>query len=258
MLLIETDHDMRNPVDMLVLDKVAKNIYHSPGIEQVKAITRPLGTTIKHTSIPFIISMQGVNSSEQMEFMKDRIDDILVQVAAMNTSIETMHRMYALMGEVIDNTVDMDHLTHDMSDITATLRDHLADFEDFFRPIRSYFYWEKHCFDVPLCWSIRSIFDMFDSVDQLSEKLEYLVKDMDILITLLPQMRAQMPPMISAMTTMRDMMLIWHGTLGAFYKQQERNNKDPGAMGRVLTPPRSMIRSICRSRLLRIRISSGG
>lgn len=232
-LLIETDHDMRNPVDMLVLDKVAKNIYHSPGIEQVKAITRPLGTTIKHTSIPFIISMQGVNSSEQMEFMKDRIDDILVQVAAMNTSIETMHRMYALMGEVIDNTVDMDHLTHDMSDITATLRDHLADFEDFFRPIRSYFYWEKHCFDVPLCWSIRSIFDMFDSVDQLSEKLEYLVKDMDILITLLPQMRAQMPPMISAMTTMRDMMLIWHGTLGAFYKQQERNNKDPGAMGRV-------------------------
>lgn len=29
---------------------------------------------------------------------------------------------------------------------------------------------------------------MFDSVDQLSEKLEYLVKDMDILITLLPQM----------------------------------------------------------------------
>lgn len=231
--MIETDHDMRNPVDMLVLDKVAKNIYHSPGIEQVKAITRPLGTTIKHTSIPFIISMQGVNSSEQMEFMKDRIDDILVQVAAMNTSIETMHRMYALMGEVIDNTVDMDHLTHDMSDITATLRDHLADFEDFFRPIRSYFYWEKHCFDVPLCWSIRSIFDMFDSVDQLSEKLEYLVKDMDILITLLPQMRAQMPPMISAMTTMRDMMLIWHGTLGAFYKQQERNNKDPGAMGRV-------------------------
>lgn len=231
--MIETDHDMRNPVDMLVLDKVAKNIYHSPGIEQVKAITRPLGTTIKHTSIPFIISMQGVNSSEQMEFMKDRIDDILVQVAAMNTSIETMHRMYALMGEVIDNTVDMDHLTHDMSDITATLRDHLADFEDFFRPIRSYFYWEKHCFDVPLCWSIRSIFDMFDSVDQLSEKLEYLVKDMDILITLLPQMRAQMPPMISAMTTMRDMMLIWHGTLGAFYKQQARNNKDPGAMGRV-------------------------
>ncbi len=232
-LLIETDHDMRNPVDMLVLDKVAKNIYHSPGIEQVKAITRPLGSAIKHTSIPFIISMQGVSNIENMQFMKDRIDDILVQVDAMNVSIATMHTMYDLMGKVIDNTVDMDHLTHDMSNITNTLRDRLADFEDFFRPLRSYFYWERHCFDIPLCWSIRSIFDMFDSVDQLSEKLEYLVKDMDILIMLLPQMRAQIPPMISTITIMRDMALIWHGTLQSFYKQSEISGKDPGAMGRV-------------------------
>lgn len=224
---------MRNPVDMLVLDKVAKNIYHSPGIEQVKSITRPLGTTIKHTSIPFIISMQGVFSTENMQFMKARMDDMLIQVQAMNVTIDTMHTMYQLMGEVIDNTVDMDHLTHDMSNITDGLRDRLANFEDFFRPIRSYFYWEKNCFDVPLCWSIRQIFDMFDSVDQLSEKLEYLVKDMDMLITLLPKMRAQIPPMINTMTIMRDMLLVWHGTLQSFYEQQDSGSKDPGAMGRV-------------------------
>ncbi|WP_373142588.1 MMPL/RND family transporter [Mycobacterium marinum] len=232
-LMVETNHDMRNPVDMLVLDKVAKNVYHSPGIEQVKSITRPLGTTIKHTSIPFIISMQGVSSTENMQFMKARMDDMLIQVQAMNVTIDTMHTMYQLMGEVIDNTVDMDHLTHDMSNITDGLRDRLANFEDFFRPIRSYFYWEKHCFDVPLCWSIRQIFDMFDSVDQLSEKLEYLVKDMDMLITLLPKMRAQIPPMINTMTIMRDMLLVWHGTLQSFYEQQDSGSKDPGAMGRV-------------------------
>ena len=32
----------------------------------------------------------------------------------------------------------------------------LADFEDFWRPIRSYFYWEKHCYDIPICLSMRS------------------------------------------------------------------------------------------------------
>ncbi|CAM4141040.1 Membrane transport protein mmpL8 [Mycobacterium basiliense] len=232
-LLIETNHDMRNPVDMLVLDKVAKNIYHSRGIEQVKSITRPLGTTIKHTSIPFIISMQGVSSTENMQFMKARLDDMLLQVQAMNVTIDTMHHMYDLMGEVIDNTLDMDHLTHDMADITDGLRDRLADFEDFLRPIRSYFYWEKHCYDVPVCWAIRQIFDMFDSVDQLSEKLEYLVKDLDVLVTLLPKMQAQMLPMIDTMTLMRDMLIVWHGTLQSFYEQQDAGSKDPGAMGRV-------------------------
>src|SRR5262249_6214083 len=49
----------------------------------------------------------------------------------------------------------------------------------------------------------------------------------------LPQMRAQMLPMISTMTIMRNTMVVWHGTLATFYKEQEMNTKDPGAMGRV-------------------------
>ncbi|MEM6108885.1 MMPL family transporter [Mycobacterium sp. 050272] len=237
-LLIESDHDMRDPVDMLILDKVAKAIFHSPGISQVKSITRPLGTSLKHTSIPFIMSMQGVSQAENMQFMKDRLDDMVIQAQAMTVSIDTMKHMYQLMGEIVDNTVDMDHLTHDMSNTTDTIRDHLADLSDFLRPIGSYFYWEKHCFDIPACWAVRSIFETFDNIDQLSEKLESLVKDMDVLIRLLPEMRAQMLPMISTMTIMRDMLVVWHGTLLSFYKEQEMNTKDPGAMGRVFDAAR--------------------
>ncbi|UXA09248.1 MMPL family transporter [Mycobacterium sp. SMC-2] len=231
-LLIESDHDMRDPVDMLVLDKIAKAVFHSPGIAQVTSITRPLGTSIKQTSIPFIISMQAVMNAENMQFTKDRLDDMVVQERAMDVSIATMQRMYQIMGEIVDNTVDMDHLTHDMSDITDTIRDHLADLSDFLRPIGSYFYWERHCYDIPACWAIRSVFDTFDNIDQLSQKLEGLVTDLDVLTRLLPEMRAQMLPMISSMTTMRDILVVWHGTLSTFYTEQEMNSKDPGAMAR--------------------------
>ncbi|WP_055405803.1 RND family transporter [Mycobacterium sp. UM_11] len=232
-LLIETDHDMRDPVDMLVLDKVAKAIFHSPGVAQVKSITRPLGTPIKHTSIPYILSMQNVVNDENTQFMNGRLEDMVVQEQAMDASIAAMQRMYQLMGEMIDDTTDMDHLTHDMSAITDTIRDHFADLSDFLRPIGSYFYWERHCFDIPVCWALRAIFDTFDNVDQLSEKLQFLAKDMDVLIRLLPQMRAQMLPMLSTMTIMRDVLVVWHGTLASFNKEQEMNSKDPGAMGRV-------------------------
>ncbi|MBI2695088.1 RND family transporter, partial [Mycobacterium nebraskense] len=232
-LLIESDHDMRDPVDMLVLDKVAKAIFHTPGIAQVTSMTRPLGTSIKHTSIPYIISMQGVMNAENMEFMKDRLNDMVVQEQAMDVSIATMKHMYDLMGQIVDNTVDMDHLTHDMSDITDSIRDHLSDLSDFLRPIGSYFYWERHCFDIPACWAIRSVFDTFDNVDQLAEKLRFLAKDLDVLIRLLPEMRAQMLPLISTMTIVRDMLVVWHGTLATLDREQDMNNKDPGAMGRV-------------------------
>lgn len=232
-LLLESDHDLRNPVDMLVLDKVAATIFHSTGIAQVKSVTRPLGRPIDHTSIPFILSVREVMNAENSAFTKNRVADMAVQLHAMDESIEAMHRMYDLMGRLIDNTVDMAHLTHDMSNITDDLRDHFADFDDFFRPIRSYFYWEKHCFDIPICWAIRSVFDVADNVDQLSEKLTGLAKDMDVLTTLLPQLRAQMLPIISSMTIMRDMMAAWHSTLASLHEEQEMNSKDPGAMGRV-------------------------
>jgi RND superfamily putative drug exporter len=52
-LMIESDHDMRNPGDMIILDRLAKDVFRSPGIAMVQSITRPLGGPIEHTSIPF-------------------------------------------------------------------------------------------------------------------------------------------------------------------------------------------------------------
>ncbi len=48
MLMVETDHDMRNSRDMLVLDRIAKNIFRVPGIARVQSITRPLGPPMEH------------------------------------------------------------------------------------------------------------------------------------------------------------------------------------------------------------------
>ncbi|WP_157521373.1 MMPL family transporter, partial [Mycobacterium sp. ACS4331] len=59
LLMIESDHDLRNSADFLVIDKIAKQIFRVPGVGRVQAITRPQGTPIEHTSIPFQISMQG-------------------------------------------------------------------------------------------------------------------------------------------------------------------------------------------------------
>ena len=46
--------------------------------------------------------------------------------------------------------------TNEMAVDVAELRDHIADFDDFLRPIRNYLYWEPHCYDIPMCWSTRS------------------------------------------------------------------------------------------------------
>ncbi len=178
---------------MLVIDRIAKGVFHLPGVARVQAVTRPLGKPIGHSSIPFQICMQNTVQVENMQYMKQRMADMLIQAAAMQDSIDTLDRMYDIMGKMVETTHDMDGLTHDMVEITDELRDHIADFDDFWRPIRSYFYWEKHCYDVPICWSLRSIFDALDGVDKITEKLAALSRDMDRLDILMPQMRAQIP-----------------------------------------------------------------
>jgi hypothetical protein len=38
------DVNLRNPANMILLERVAKAVFHTPGIAQVQSITRPLGT----------------------------------------------------------------------------------------------------------------------------------------------------------------------------------------------------------------------
>jgi RND superfamily putative drug exporter len=233
LLLVETDHDMRNPAGMLVLDRIARGVFHIPGVARVQAITRPLGTPIEHTSIPFLMSMQNTTQVENLQYMHDRMADMLKQADAMQESINIMQRMYEIMGHMVDTTDHLDGLTHDMVDVTSQLRDHIADFEDFWRPIRSYFYWDKHCSAIPICWSLRSIFDALDGVDQVTEKLVGMSADIDQLDILMPQMRAQLPEQIATMRTMKQMTLTMHSSMSSLYDQMDVMTQNSTALGQA-------------------------
>ena len=99
--------------------------------------------------------------------------------------------------------------------------------------MRSYFYWEKHCFDVPVCWSLRSIFDALDSIDKLSEKLAALTTDFDVLDSLMPQLQAQVPPEIASMKVMKNMTLSMHSTMSSFYDEMDTMSKNSTALGKA-------------------------
>jgi RND superfamily putative drug exporter len=232
-VMIESDHDLRNPADFLVLDKLAKGIFKVPGISRVQAITRPDGTAMEHTSIPFQISMQNAGQVQTMKYQRDRMNDMLKQADEMAMTTALMKRMYALMTQLVGTTHKMVLDTVEMQQITTELRDHIADFDDFFRPIRSYFYWEKHCFDIPICWSLRSIFDALDGLDEIDEKLNTLVTDIQSLDRLMPQMVATFPPMIETMENMRTMMLTMHSTMSGIYSQMDEMSENANAMGKA-------------------------
>ena len=70
LLMVQTDQDLRNPADMLIIERIAKNIFHTPGIARVQTISRPLGTPIDHTSIPYQMGMQAVGQQITRDYMQ--------------------------------------------------------------------------------------------------------------------------------------------------------------------------------------------
>src|ERR1700744_507698 len=99
-LLIESDHDMRNPADFLVLHKLAKRVFRVRGVSRVQAVTRPEGTPIEHTSIPFMISIQNAAQLQTMEYMRPRVDEMLKQAELIDKQIAVTKRMYTLQQEI--------------------------------------------------------------------------------------------------------------------------------------------------------------
>src|ERR1700738_1165633 len=121
---------------------------------------------------------------------------------------------------------ERDSITHSMvakTDQTVVdtneLRDHIADFDDFYRPLRNYLYWEPHCFDIPLCWSTRALFDSLDGIDELTDKLHAVNKDTQTLDSLLPQVTGLLPLTIDTLKTTRALSLTMNQTMSANINQ---------------------------------------
>ncbi|CAN5307981.1 RND family transporter [soil metagenome] len=232
-LLIEADHDLRNSADFLVLDKVAKAVFGVEGISRVQAPTRPQGTPIENTSIPFMISMQGVGMAQNMQFMFDRLDEMKAQAEDLGETVQIMKNMQNIMTRMSNIT---DEMLVDIGDLQATakdLRDSMANFDDFFRPIRNYFYWEPKCFNIPLCWSLRSVFDSLDGISVITDQMDRMILGFTDMNALFPEMLAQFPPMISTMENMQQMMLTMHQTMYGMYSAMDEAGEGATEMGKA-------------------------
>src|ERR1700756_27776 len=113
-LMIDADHDMRNPADMLVLDRVAYNVLRVDGIAMVQDITRPLGIPIQHSSIPFQNSMQGQTNNQNLPFLRGTLANMLKMSDEMQLTINNMEHLYAIMQQLTATTHHMVGTTKEM------------------------------------------------------------------------------------------------------------------------------------------------
>ena len=230
-LMIEADHDMRNSADFLVLNKLAKALFAVEGVALVQGVTRPEGTPIAHTSIPFLLSLQNSGQQQNLPFVKERLEDMRKQADELTGTIATMERTKALVQRLTDSTQHTIGVTKEMVVTVNEVRDNLADFDDTFRPFRNYLYWEQHCFDIPVCQGVRSAYEALDSVDVISQQLAEITPDLDNIDTVMPQLVALLPPQIATLKSVQSMLLTTYSTTSGIIEQIEALGGSTAVMG---------------------------
>jgi RND superfamily putative drug exporter len=256
--MIETDHDLRNPTDMILLERVAKAVFHTDGIAQVQSITRPLGTPLEHTSIPFQISANSAAQINNLPYQQDRAADMLKRVGEIDKTINTLRSQYALQQQSSAVTHEQTVAFQQTVVVAQELRDKIANFDDFFRPLRNYFYWEPHCFDIPICWALRSLFDALDGINSLTDQLANVSGSIAKLDELQPKLLALIPPQIATQQTNRDLTMTNYATTAGIYDQTAAALENATALGKAYDASKTDDSFTCRRRRSATRSSSAG
>ncbi len=192
MLMVESDHDLRNSADFISLDRVAKALIRLPGVAMVQSITRPLGRPLDHASIPYLFTTQGSGSGQQLPFNQQANGDTDEQAKIQADTVATLGKTIDLTQKMADDLHSTVLTFENLQQVTDEVNSDIANLDDFMRPLKNYFYWEPHCFDIPVCYAFKSLFDGLDGIDALNAQIANATADFQAIDALMPQMITQL------------------------------------------------------------------
>src|SRR6201996_5539216 len=102
MLMIESDHDMRNSADFISLDRVARALIRLHGVAMVQGMTRPLGRALEHASIPYLFTTQGSGNGAQLPFNREQNSNTDQQADIQAHSVEVLRKEIVFFQKVSD------------------------------------------------------------------------------------------------------------------------------------------------------------
>jgi len=159
----------------------------------------------------------GTKIGQNLGFLKDRVTDIDTMAARMGDMMELSKNMANITGQLSAGTQMSVEASRGLKAAMEKTRDNLSNFDDFFRPIRNYLYWEPHCFDIPICWAMRSLNESVDNIDEATSQLGPMVDGLSMVDAATPQMITQLNAMVRNMAVMQQLTLtmqsLFHATI---------------------------------------------
>lgn len=233
-LMVESDKDMRNSADLMILNKLAEDLFKVEGIARVQGVTRPEGSPLKRTSLPSLLSTQAASQQQNVQFVKDRLEDMKSQADALDGTIATMGRAYALMQQLTGSSTQMIDVSREMVEISKQMRDDVTTINNSFNRYDKILNSDR-CDDIATCEALKSGrqagLSAANSATKLTDKLDQLGPDLSNLESIGPQLMELLPPQIETLRSVQGVILASYSTMSGILGQTEEMGATAAAMG---------------------------
>ncbi|MEV6557487.1 RND family transporter [Nocardia sp. NPDC051756] len=213
MFLVESDHDLRNPADLIALAKLTNAVLQVPGVSAVQGITRPLTTPLEEGTLTNQAGYIGNRFTQLKSMLTPRLDDLTGlagRIDQLNLTIKGVQRALDTgeqgFDQVNGSAVALQSAVSGVVEKLNSLRDTAG-------PARQFVSSIPNCQDVRPCQAAVTGFSLFDDVGQLDSTVDGLVSGVRSASQALPQLGAQIASLQGFITQVNSVLAPLQGTL---------------------------------------------
>lgn len=219
MFLVEADHDLRNPADLIALAKLTNAVLQVPGVSAVQGITRPLTTPLEEGTLANQAGYIGNRFTQLKSMLTPRLDDLTGlagRIDQLNLTIKGVQRALDTgeqgFDQVNGSAVALQSAVGGVVEKLNSLRDTAG-------PARQFVSSIPNCQDVRACQAAVTGFSLFDDVGQLDSTVDGLVRGVRSASQALPQLGDQIAGLQSFIAQVNSVLAPLQGTLSILLPQ---------------------------------------
>ncbi|MGL6235193.1 MAG: RND family transporter [Segniliparus sp.] len=219
LFVVEADHDMRNPSDLIALAKAANAIATLPGVSQVQGITRPLAVPLEQGTLTSQAGYIGDRLTQMTGLLGQRLDDLntlsdrIGQLSGVVNGLEgVLNSGKQGFGQVVGSAQQLQTALAGVVEKLDSLRDTAEPAKQFVSSI-------PNCENNELCQAALTGFSLFDDLDQFDGLVKGLVHSTSAAAQTLPQLSAQLGGLKGFVAQAKSVLAPLQSTLSALLPQ---------------------------------------
>ncbi|MFI6047391.1 RND family transporter [Nocardia sp. NPDC051321] len=219
MFLVESDHDLRNPADLIALAKLTNAVLQVPGVSAVQGITRPLSTPLEEGTLTNQAGYIGNRFTQLKSMLTPRLDDLTGLAGQIDQLNLTVNGVQAALDTGEQGFAQVNGSAVALQSAVGGVVEKLNSLRDTAGPAKQFVSSIPNCQDVRACQAALTGFSLFDDVGQLDNTVDGLVSGVRAASQALPQLGAQIASLRSFITQVNSVIAPLRGTLNILLPQ---------------------------------------